>query len=221
MTSTQVMVSTSVNAKGSHATSAVGDKGVQTEDIMDEAATMHVDEADVGKKVYRNEDEQIMKDMTDLSKGKDGTLRILCGPGFMPIIQKERVHVKCESVASLKESMQVHARTKLENSCLFPNQRATGYHARIWRNNRTWKPWRIRRKRPACNGFISCITRNIQTPELHVLENRRRRSLHVRGDMFPYRPAMYVWKIKTKVADQNGQDFGCTPSQAGENKSGT
>ena len=73
MTSTQVTVSTSVNDKGLHATSAVGDKGVQTENNMDEAATMHVDEADVGKKVYRNEDEQIMKEMTHLSKGKDGT----------------------------------------------------------------------------------------------------------------------------------------------------
>ena len=188
---------------------------------MDEETTMHMDEADVEKKVNQDEDQNIMEEMTHFSKGKDGTLRILCGPGFTPILPKERVRVTCENNSKLEEFMQVHARTKLENSCLFSNQRATGYHARIWRNNRTWKPWRIRRKRPACNGFISCITRNIQTPELHVLENRRRRSLHVRGDMFPYRPAMYVWKIKTKVADQNGQDFGCTPSQAGENKSGT
>ena len=118
-------MSTSVKDKGLQVTSAVVDKGVQTEDIMDEAATMHVDEADVGKKVYRNEDEQIMKEMTHLSKGKDGTLRILCGLGFMPIIQKERVHVKYESVATrLKESMQVHTRTKLGKSSLFPNQRA-------------------------------------------------------------------------------------------------
>ena len=137
MTSTQVMVSTSVNDKGLQETSTVVDKGVQTEDIMNDAATMHVDEADVGKKVNRDKDEQIMKEMTHLSRGKDGTLRILRGPGFMPIIQKERVHVKCESVASLKESMRVHARTKVGKSSLFPDQRAKEYHGCLWRNNGT------------------------------------------------------------------------------------
>ena len=66
-----------------------------------------------------------MEEMTHLSKGKDGTLCILCGPEFMPITHKERVHVRYESVATrLKESMQVHARTKLGKTSLFPNQRA-------------------------------------------------------------------------------------------------
>ena len=131
------MLRTSVNDKGLQATSAVVNKGVQTKDIMDEGTAMHVDEADVDKKVNQDEDQNIMEEMTHFSKGKDGTLRILCGLGFMPIIQKERVHVKCESVASLKESMHVYARTKVGKSSLFPDQRAKEYHGCLWRNNGT------------------------------------------------------------------------------------
>ena len=121
MPSIQVMVNTPVNDKGLQATAAVVDKGVQTEDIMDETTTVQVVEADARKLVNQDKDHKITEEMTHLSKGKDGHLRILCGPDFLPIIHKG-VNVNHERVARLDGSIQVHARTKPERNCLFTNR---------------------------------------------------------------------------------------------------
>ena len=55
-------------------------------DIMDETTTVQVGEADVRKLVNQDNDHKIIEERTHLSKGRDGHLRILCGPGFLPII---------------------------------------------------------------------------------------------------------------------------------------
>ena len=214
MPSMQVMVNTPVNDKGLHATAAVVDKGMQTEDIMNETTRVQVDEADVRKLVNQDKDHKIIEEMTHLSKGRDGNLRILCGPGFLPIIHKGGVNVNYERIARCDESIQVHARTKPGRN-LFPNRIIKQYHACVWRDKRTWRTCRIKRKESTCGRFVSATSRNIQTTNLHVLKNRKGRSLRVHANI--NRPAVYVWKRKTEVEDQSnyGNEIGCTTSHAG------
>ena len=59
-----------VNDKGLQATAAVVDKGVQTEDIMDETTTVQVEEADARKLVNQDKDHKITEEMTHLSTHK-------------------------------------------------------------------------------------------------------------------------------------------------------
>ena len=97
------------------------------------------------------------------------------------------------SMAGLDESMQVHARTKLKKNYLFPNQDSKEYDPCVWRNNRMWRPWRIKRKHHASNMFVRCASPDIQLADLHVLENRKRRSMHAHvADMFSNEPTVYV-----------------------------
>ena len=175
--------------KGSQASATVVNKGLQTEGIVDEVITVQVDETLVENIINQKEDEKNMQKMMQLSKGKDGHIRVLYGPAFVSFVCKEGV--KCRSVARLKEPMQVHART--ERDGLFPNRFAREYYACTWRNNKTW---RIKRKEPT-HKFVSHASWNRERPDFPGLENRKRRSMHVHEHIFP-RPGVYVWRRKIK-----------------------